>query len=178
MRQWHYVLNGEQRGPIPEDQLVALLNSGELAQDTLIWAPELEKWTPAADVPVLPRHRAVPPALPPAAEPPAPKPESNKILSTLASIAGAAIGYFAVKMLPFEMIIQLAAGTLAGFLCGLIPYFVAKNRNNLKLAKLALGICAFCGLLLGLILAIPVCVVFVIIALVSKGKEMNVELGG
>jgi hypothetical protein len=170
MKQWHYVLSGEQKGPIPEDQLVALLASGELARDTLVWAPDMENWTPAGDVQALSPRPGMPPELPSATEPPAPKPES-KALSVLASIAAAAIGFFAVRLLPFDMTIRFMAGAFAGCLCGLIPYFIAKNRSNLKLAKLALGICTLSGLLLGLILAVPVCVGFVIVALVTKRGE-------
>ena len=170
MRQWHYVLSAEQKGPIPEDQLLAMLGSGELARDTLVWTPGLEKWTPAAEVQALPLyHGLLPP--PPAAEAvSAPKPTS-KALSAIASIVGAAIGYFAVKAMPFDLTVRLFAGGFAGLLCGLIPYFIAKKRNNLKLAQLALGICILCGAILGLILAVPVCLAFVIIALATKRGE-------
>ncbi|HWE94165.1 MAG TPA: hypothetical protein VG269_09395 [Tepidisphaeraceae bacterium] len=54
-------------------------------------------------------------------------------------------------------------GLVAGALCGLLPFFLAKNRNRMPLGVAAITTCAVCGLILGLLLALPVALVFTVI---------------
>lgn len=59
-------------------------------------------------------------------------------------------------------------GLLAGFCCGLVPLIVANNKNKTNLGLAAFGACTVSGLLLGLLLAIPMAVIFTYIALQDK----------
>lgn len=48
---WHYAKQGQQFGPIEEDVLFRLAQTGELAPDDLVWNPALgDKWVPAASI--------------------------------------------------------------------------------------------------------------------------------
>ena len=60
---WYYAENGEQRGPIPEEQWRDMVNAGTIRPDTLVWNEGMEGWQPYADV-AGPAQAAVPPAVP------------------------------------------------------------------------------------------------------------------
>ena len=124
------------------------------------WFARLRKDDDMEEVPTLPRS----------ADQNTGEKKESKTLGSVAAVLGAGIGFVVAQALPFEVTIRLAAGALAGFLCGLIPSFIAKQRNNLKFGKLALGICTLSGSLLGLLLAIPLCITFTIVALATKPK--------
>ena len=68
---WHYVLNGQQRGPVSAADLKQLARSGELKQDDLVWKEGTDKWVPARSVKGLlpPAASPSPPPLPPSAMP-------------------------------------------------------------------------------------------------------------
>lgn len=57
---------------------------------------------------------------------------------------------------------QLVAGGSVGAVCGLLPYFIAKKKNN-KLKNISLWSCILSGVILGLFLAVPVAIIFSII---------------
>lgn len=41
---WHYAINGEQQGPISENELKQLFESGQLKENDLIWREGLSEW--------------------------------------------------------------------------------------------------------------------------------------
>lgn len=47
---WHYLVNGAQHGPMPEDTLRAKLASGELPPETLVWKSPMPEWRPATEM--------------------------------------------------------------------------------------------------------------------------------
>lgn len=51
MTQWYYAKGGQQHGPVPAEELMALLRSGGLdpAKD-LVWNPSMPDWLPASQV--------------------------------------------------------------------------------------------------------------------------------
>jgi hypothetical protein len=51
--QWHYVQNGKSLGPVPEDQLKAMLASGALRPDDLVWQEGMASWTAIQGLPAL-----------------------------------------------------------------------------------------------------------------------------
>lgn len=63
MRQWYYIQEDQQRGPISEPDLVKLFESEQLAPETMVWTEELEEWVVARDIEGLisPAHK--PPSL-------------------------------------------------------------------------------------------------------------------
>lgn len=43
---WYYAVGGQQQGPVDEAQLDALLQSGQINQETLVWREGLANWQP------------------------------------------------------------------------------------------------------------------------------------
>jgi hypothetical protein len=67
-QQWFYSLNGERIGPVPAQELVRLLEAGEVAATDLAWHVGMRAWVPIADAGLpLPPLPTTPPPLPPAA---------------------------------------------------------------------------------------------------------------
>ena len=76
-----------------------------------------------------------------------------------------AIAVVAVSLaLPQQVRIAVSIGTLAGLVTSLLPYFVARSRGHAKLGMTAIPVCTVCGAVLGLLLAIPVAIVFTLIS--------------
>ena len=68
---WHYVENGQQAGPVTEEQLQQLFQSGRINADTLVWREGMPDWTTY--------HQAVPqPSPPPTIQPPAADTEATQ----------------------------------------------------------------------------------------------------
>ncbi|MEQ1945627.1 MAG: RDD family protein [Bryobacteraceae bacterium] len=42
--QWYYAENGQQRGPVDDDALATLVNSGAVRDDTLVWHEGMQNW--------------------------------------------------------------------------------------------------------------------------------------
>ncbi len=54
MTQWYYAKGGQQHGPVPTEELIALLRSGSLHPvNDLVWNPAMPDWRPASQVPEL-----------------------------------------------------------------------------------------------------------------------------
>jgi hypothetical protein len=52
---WYYAANGQQRGPVPQSQLLALLRDGGLDAQALAWTAGMTDWAPIARIPALGR---------------------------------------------------------------------------------------------------------------------------
>lgn len=50
---WHYAIEGNQRGPIGEPELAALVDAGAIDRDTLVWQSGMTDWLPIRDLPDL-----------------------------------------------------------------------------------------------------------------------------
>lgn len=50
---WHYVARDQQRGPIEQDDLIALYDAGNIDDNTLVWRPGLSEWGRFVDQPEL-----------------------------------------------------------------------------------------------------------------------------
>ncbi len=51
MKDWYYGSEGQQHGPLEEEALKALIQSGEISPDTLIWKEGMSDWLPVAQIP-------------------------------------------------------------------------------------------------------------------------------
>jgi uncharacterized membrane protein len=93
---WHYMKNGAQTGPVGTDELKALLASGAIRPDTLVWREGLAGWGPISAQPEFAGIAApvTPPPAPGAAAsvppglftPTAADVEKNKVFGVLAYI--------------------------------------------------------------------------------------------
>jgi hypothetical protein len=70
------------------------------------------------------------------------------------------------------LIAAIIGGLIAGLLCGLFPFALAKSRGRLGFGVAALFVCIICGGILGLLLAGPVAAVFSFV-IVSMGKAKS-----
>ncbi|MDP2877579.1 MAG: DUF4339 domain-containing protein [Holophaga sp.] len=87
--QWNYVQNGQSLGPVPEEHLKAMLASGALKWDDLVWRDGMSGWLAAKQIPEL---AAVPaPIASPRPEPVAPAPyaAANPYAAPQAEVYGA-----------------------------------------------------------------------------------------
>src|SRR6202046_2610839 len=58
-RQWYTGRDGKQDGPFSDERIRALIASGAVRADTLIWSAGMTNWTRAAEVPgLMPAGRA------------------------------------------------------------------------------------------------------------------------
>lgn len=65
MDDWYFERNGERRGPLKENELAALLRSGDVPPETLVWTAAFgDQWKPASQTQLAPRPVGSPPPLP------------------------------------------------------------------------------------------------------------------
>jgi len=65
MKQWYYIDNNQQRGPISEEALIELLQKGILPPETLVWSESMREWTPSSEVDAFQAYMAPsPPPIP------------------------------------------------------------------------------------------------------------------
>jgi uncharacterized RDD family membrane protein YckC len=65
---WHYAQNGQPRGPVNEVELMGLVVSGLVTDQTLVWHEGMPNWQPYGEV----KSGVAPPVLIPSAPPPQP----------------------------------------------------------------------------------------------------------
>jgi hypothetical protein len=63
-RDWYTGSGGRQEGPYSDAQLRALIASGKVTSDTLVWCTGMENWTEAGDIPGLMEGAQRPPPMP------------------------------------------------------------------------------------------------------------------
>jgi hypothetical protein len=83
--EWYYSNNGQQAGPVSEEQLAELFRNGTVKPSVLVWNETMTEWTPIGGVDAF----AVPAPELPAAAPPAPV-DSPPTLSAAPPLAAAA----------------------------------------------------------------------------------------
>jgi hypothetical protein len=70
------------------------------------------------------------------------------------------------------MVGMIIGALVAGVLCGSLPFAVARSRKRNDLAWISMVVCVVCGLLLGLLLAVPAALVCTgIIMALRRGEE-------
>jgi hypothetical protein len=68
MTDWYYAQQGQRRGPVPEEEMLSLIGSGQVQPSDLAWTRGMSRWMPVASISalVLPSEPA---EAPPAAAP-------------------------------------------------------------------------------------------------------------
>ena len=64
MREWHYIVEGQQQGPVQEDDLVTMLSNGQLPPGTMVWTQEMPDWAQADQIEGLIPVASSPPPIP------------------------------------------------------------------------------------------------------------------
>lgn len=65
----------------------------------------------------------------------------------------------------------LVFGLFAGLVCSIAPAMLANKRNRQDLSFISLGGCSLCGLLGGLILAVPAALIMIAVVLNATEGE-------
>ncbi len=82
---FHVLVNGQQMGPVPVQQLAQMIQAGQANAATNVWKPGMAAWAPASSVPeLLPLFQTPPPPpvgppSPPAAPPVPPAPPTSPV---------------------------------------------------------------------------------------------------
>lgn len=53
MKQWYYSREGLQQGPVSEDELLRIMDSGEIGGSNLVWHEGMADWLPVSQMPEL-----------------------------------------------------------------------------------------------------------------------------
>ena len=177
---WHYVINGEQQGPISENKLKQLFEAGQLKESDLIWREGLSEWVAYGSVfgsPTSAGGEQAPTPVPHSAQTQAqnaPLPEGfgtggqtpnadlrKQALEALKGQWGLAIGLVIVSYLVFIVMGFIPIlGLLATLICsgplilGIVEFFVrVKRRADPEFGQLFNGFKNFpLGLVLYLLL--------------------------
>jgi hypothetical protein len=64
-----------------------------------------------------------------------------------------------------NLVATILGGLAAGLFCGLVPYVIGWQKEQRKQAIVALLVCGFCGVILGVWLALPAAIIFTILIL-------------
>ena len=110
----------------------------------------------------------------PSASPtPAKKPITTAgiLITVLIFVAANTLTTSLMSGLPATLRVMIYAGLAAGLIAGLIPFFVARNRGQKKLAVLSLLVCTVCGGAFGLLLALPAAILLTVAAVLRKPPE-------
>lgn len=161
-RQWYYASGGEQVGPVSEERLIQLLESGQMEPQNLVWTQGFSNWVPASAVEGLVQPIG---GLPPAPPVYGARPTARTgyagfwrrfaavfIDNVLLAIGGAILGGIFGLMLGIAMAASGASpvaiagvAELIGYLIGLVLnwlYFTLFESSKMQatLGKMALGI--------------------------------------
>jgi len=162
-REWYYAKEDEQFGPVPETELKALLQSGEVTGEDLVWADDMDDWQAAADLetlwtidlPEIPAAAPVPARVP--VPPPARVPET--VFEPMQ--AGPATHPLAV--------VSFVLGVVSVFLCQfLIPEILAVVLGHVALRQIKANPDKYVGrgwALAGTVLGY-LCLTFVVLAII------------
>ena len=133
-RQWFYVADDRQVGPVAQAELLRLLQTGVIPPETLVWAEDLDDWRPASAIPGLQTFPS--PLIPPPLQP-----------EVVRSYAGFWKRFAALLI---DIVILVVGGALAGgILGGVMGFFMGAAGVDVEtITKVAGGV----GQVLGYVL--------------------------
>ncbi len=68
--EWYYASNGQQQGPVSQEQLIELFKKGEVKTSDLVWNESMTDWVAFGNVPALNQSGAAPSGAVPSQVPP------------------------------------------------------------------------------------------------------------
>lgn len=83
----------------------------------------------------------------------------------LANVAGALIGFYVWRAMGPTIGPRLLGGAIVGLIVGLLPYWLARRGGDAALARRSLGWTCVAGAVLGIIAALPMALVWSVIAM-------------
>lgn len=137
-RQWYYVVEGSQQGPVYEDELVQMIIAERITLDTLVWTKGMETWVMVSSVAELMA---------------ASSPDGPPSLSNIPVPAGAK-GYAGfwkrVAASIIDSIILQVVGMFGGFLVGAVAGLMM-GMAGVDIAVIEF-VCSLLGFFLGVVL--------------------------
>ena len=191
--------DGQEIGEWSEAEVRGLYTSGQLVGSDLFWCEGMVEWKPLRSLikpALLPpaQEKAEPPTIEEPAKPvvipavtPPPLPAASPInagqkrnwkiegkgcLYLLLSVLAWAIGYGTITLWSKDdplLVAQLAGGAVAGAVCGLVPFFIARARRHPR-RPLYVWICVGAGAIGGIVMAIPTCLGLSLYLLLKRPK--------
>jgi hypothetical protein len=108
--------------------------------------------------------------------PPAPPTTAEEYAMPFQPIPPSALDYFKVKMFdenPWSG--RMCVGLFIGGICGLLPLTVGKRRGRIRLGVWGFFTCLASGVFWGLLLALPVSIIFTLVILILGKSEQILE---
>jgi hypothetical protein len=129
---WYYTLNGQQAGPISQQELSNKLN-GELPPNTLVWKEGMPNWTPSSEVEEFRNlESTTPPPLPQAqASNPYLTPSSN----VAPTVSPTEYPLPKVKKSNFALLLSLGGGAVLALIIGYAIFFSTVFSNTMSAAQ-------------------------------------------
>jgi hypothetical protein len=90
-------------------------------------------------------------------------PQSSRLLGGIPALAGYVIAYAVMRSLGASTNIKILAGTLAGLLVTLVPFFLARRKGLLVFGQRCLLAGGVVGAIGGALLAAPLAIILTII---------------
>jgi GYF domain 2/Domain of unknown function (DUF4190) len=113
---WHYGHSGQQAGPIPTEELIALCRSGAIPMSTLVWREGMAQWVPLPQAPELMAelHRlgSAPGAAPVLPMAPAPASAIASIICGSLAVLGSCIFWGGILSIPAIITGHIALRTI------------------------------------------------------------------
>jgi uncharacterized RDD family membrane protein YckC len=124
MKQWNYAEGDQIKGPIPEDELIQLIQSGRLPKNALVWTEGQQDWSPASEI-----NGLLPPELQPSLDESLPSNQrvkriNNSDFEPSGEQQRPWIRYWA-RLVDF-----LLFSLLVGFIIGFIDESILDNTND------------------------------------------------
>jgi hypothetical protein len=135
MSDWYYTIQGQQQGPVPESQLRALIQTGQVAQNEYVFREGMADWAVVSacqELIAAPGAALVPPVpgSPPAAAAIAPAPPSSGV--TIGNIFQETVNIFKEQWVPLVLgsLIIFGISFGGGFMMGIVEAIV-RDRHGL-----------------------------------------------
>jgi uncharacterized RDD family membrane protein YckC len=121
MADFHYFSQGQAQGPVPEAELNRMIESGQLASDTLIWSEGMKDWQPYAAV------RSAP-----AGAPSAPSAVQGTVALAAPPVAGGMTCSVCQQVFPPDQVIRYGASVVCG---NCKPQFLQRLREGAQVGE-------------------------------------------
>jgi len=165
MAQWYYGLNGQQSGPVEDDEIRAMLASGMINGQTIVWCEGMDEWLPILQVPEWASQVVTPP---PTAAGPAPVPAYGHV--PVVPNNGMAIASMVCGISSLVLLFSCFIGILAGVPAVVCGHMALKQIREYVLPMGGRGM-AIAGLVTGYI-TIGITAAAGIVLLVAIARDM------
>jgi len=159
---WYYVVQGQQAGPVSDEQLDGMLRTGKILPDTLVWREGMPTWAPCSQV----------------------KPGVKNVASSASSeTAAEAVCSECGRMFPMAETIRHGDSNICA---SCKPVFLQRLREGARVGPAGMHYAGFWirfaaklldGLILGAIIIVPALILIAIFAVGAARHSSTLHLG-